>query len=169
MKDVTRNEIQLALKEIILIGIIQIPTKQHVSPRMLAQKYPFFSLQTVPQVRFQLITQLKHFLDSNSKVNKDPKLFQISLTIQNITSKLQNSYLPEENVSADGSVTSWKGRLGLQLYVPLKASKFAMSITGHKCIQRPDGNLKSTKTIFKHEDTFCKCIPLIILNTWHQL
>jgi len=42
MKDVTRNEIQLALKQIILIVIIQIPTKQHVSPRMLAQKYPFF-------------------------------------------------------------------------------------------------------------------------------
>jgi hypothetical protein len=68
---------------------------------------------------------MKHFLDSNSKVNKDPKLFQIRLTIQNITSKLQNSYLPEENISTDGSINSWKGRLSLQLYIPLKASKFA--------------------------------------------
>jgi len=72
-------------------------------------------------------------LDSNSKVNKDPKLFQISLTIQNITSKLQNSYLPEENISADGSVTSWKGRLGLQLYISLKASKFARRHMTYVC------------------------------------
>jgi len=64
-------------------------------------------------------------LDSNSKVNKDPELFQISLTVQNTTSKLQNSYLPEENISTDGSITSWKRRLSLLLYIPLKASKFA--------------------------------------------
>lgn len=44
-----------------------------------------------------------------------------------------------------------------------------MSITGYKCIQELAGNLKSTKTVFKHEDTFCKFILLIILNTWHQL
>jgi hypothetical protein len=68
---------------------------------------------------------MKHFLDSNSEVNKDPKLFQISLTIQNITSKLQNSYLPEENISTDGSITSQKGRLSLQFYIPMKASKLA--------------------------------------------
>jgi hypothetical protein len=58
------------------------------------------------------------------KMNKDPKLFKISLIIQSITRKFQNSYLPEENISTDGSITSWKGRLNFQWYIPLKASKF---------------------------------------------
>jgi hypothetical protein len=58
---------------------------------------------------------------------------------------------------------------------PQSLSKPLMSVTGYLCIQEPegtvcvDGNLKSPKTVFKHEDTFCKCIPILILNTWHHL
>jgi hypothetical protein len=35
-----------------------------------------FFLETMPQVRFELITQLQHFVDSNSKDEQRPKIVQ---------------------------------------------------------------------------------------------
>jgi hypothetical protein len=43
-----------------------------------------------------------------------------------------------------------------------------MFITAYLCIQGPEGNLKSTKAVSKHQDTFCICIPLIILITYKK-
>jgi hypothetical protein len=73
---------------------------------------------------------------------EDPKFFKISLIIEHVSRKFQKSYLAQENVSTDGSVTSWKGRLSFQWNIPLKASKIwyktyelYQSRTGHLYIQ----------------------------------
>jgi hypothetical protein len=38
----------------------------------------------------------------------------------------QSAYLPSENISADESLTLWKGHLGIRQYIPLKAAKFGI-------------------------------------------
>jgi hypothetical protein len=160
----SRKEMQLVLRQMMLMGIIQNPAKQPVSPRILSQKP---SPPPPPKLCHMLGLNLLHnwstLWTAIEKLNKDTKVCKISLIIPSITSKFQNNYLAEENVSTE-SLKVWQ-----------KTYEVCQSRTGYLCIKElegtacVDGNLKSSKTVFKCGNILCTWIPFIILNTWHLL
>jgi hypothetical protein len=62
-----------------------------------------------------------HFSD-NSKQNEyqgPPKLFKMYPVIRHLNNKIQNLYIPKQNIVIDKSLTPWKGRLSFRQYSPL--------------------------------------------------
>jgi hypothetical protein len=78
--------------------------------------------------RLELITKFLHFADNTDKANYEgpAKLYKIFPVMSHLNSKFQTLFLPAQNISVDGSLTLWKGRLSFKQYLPLKAAKFGI-------------------------------------------
>jgi hypothetical protein len=170
---VTGEEIYVALRLTMLMGIVQKPIIKSYFPKDPFLETPIF-YKTMTQDRFKLITKFLHFTNNSTRdtYTEPPKLFKIQPILELLNNKFQSAYLPAENIAIDESLTLWKDRLGLKQYIPLKSAKFGIktfelceSATGYlwkfivhsgagaeaglqSNIQVPD-NLKSSKIVIE--------------------
>ena len=71
--------------------------------------------------RFLVLGKFIHFNDSQSyQGNLSHKLFKIWPILKHLKLKFALVYFPEQDVSVDESLMSWKGRLCGKQYIPLK-------------------------------------------------
>jgi hypothetical protein len=107
-----------------LMGIVQKPTlRSYFTTKRLISTLGFRVVMT--RERLEIICKFLHFTDNESIRNFEgpQKLFKILPVISYLNNKIQELYLPDQDISIDESLNLWKGRLFFTQYVPLKASK----------------------------------------------
>jgi hypothetical protein len=126
-KPVTDGEIYVVLGLFMLMGIVQKPTLRSYFTTKRVISTPGFR-DVITRDRFELICRFLHFIDSEtiSTFEGPQKLFKIFPVTLHLNSKLQELYLPNQDISVHESLTLWKGCLSFKEYLPLKASKFGI-------------------------------------------
>lgn len=120
---VSSDEVRLFFGLIILMSIVKKPDlKMYFSTNdMIAT--PFFN-KVISRRRFLKILQYLHFTSDESA----KKLQKLKPVIEILNKKFKTAYVPEQNISIDESLFSWKGRLGFRQYVPSKRSRYGIKI-----------------------------------------
>jgi hypothetical protein len=81
--------------------------------------------------RFESISRFLHFINNTSKDTSEAqqKLFKIYPITRHLNLKLQNLYLPKQDISVDESLILWMGRLAFKQYHAQKSSQFGIKLS----------------------------------------
>ena len=125
----TLNEVRVFIGLLMLMGIIQKPNLRMYFSRKHMLETPFFP-NVMSEERFSLLTRFLHFVDNTNKeiAKRDPKLYKILPVSEYLKNKFQKVYIPGKEVSVDESLLLWKGRLSWKQYIPMKASRFGITL-----------------------------------------
>ncbi|XP_068712041.1 piggyBac transposable element-derived protein 4-like [Montipora foliosa] len=82
--------------------------------------------------RFKKVSQYLHVNDKNRELargdaNHD-KLYKVRPLLDSVVSSIPSEYRPTKNVSIDEAMISFKGRLGIKQYMPLKPVKRGIKV-----------------------------------------
>jgi hypothetical protein len=116
---VNEGEIYIALGLFMLIGIIQKSTLRSYFTKKKKKKRVISTLgfrDIITRETLELICKVLHFADNETISNFEgpQKLYKIFPVISDLNNKLQELHLPNQEISTDGSLMLWKGRLSLK-------------------------------------------------------
>lgn len=87
---------------------------------------PIFG-RTMPRDRYELLSQLLHFCDSEVQAPSD-RLYKIRLLVEHTRNIFKNTMMPNKNLCIDESIIVFKGRLMFKQYIPSKRHRFGIKM-----------------------------------------
>lgn len=124
-KDIDVDELKKFLGLTIIMGFLKFPTlRSHWSKNEEIDYHPIFG-KTMSRHRYENILRCLCFYNPNS-VDRSDRLHKINNITNHITTNIQKSYYPNQNLSLDESMLLWRGRLSFRQYIPSKAHKYGI-------------------------------------------
>ncbi|XP_015111779.1 piggyBac transposable element-derived protein 4-like [Diachasma alloeum] len=155
--DVTVAEMYTYLGVLMLMSFIQKPTiKMFLAKKRLLSTPGFNDIMS--RNRFEFINKYLHFIDNStrSSYTGPPQLFKIHPVIEHLQEKFRNSYLPDQKIAIDESLTLWKDRLSIKQFLPLKSAKFG--VKWYQLCESTTGYLWNF-VMYLGKDTDMECAP----------
>ena len=125
-KPVTLVELKKFFGLLFLTGIIRKPTLQSYWSTDELISTPMFA-KVMSRNRFELILSYLHFNNNEQRESDlEDRLFKVRPVLAHFLQKFREMYIPNQNISIDEGMLSWRGRLGFRVYNPKKPVKYGI-------------------------------------------
>lgn len=138
-KDVTMIELKKMLGLLLLMGKVRKDSRDEYWSTEKTIETPIFA-QVMSRDRFRQIWYSWHFSNNQNDHNERDRLQKIRHIISYFSTKFENVYKPQRELSLDESMIPWRGRLSFKVYNASKINKYGLLIrmlceakTGYIC------------------------------------